>query len=181
MVTTILGLLVVLTAVCIVLGVAARMLVIRLQSRHPQDVTQPRPGRATSLSRPVAESIAPFPVPPEATLLRTESVPISQAGNPAPMLRTGTITGTAYWYRAPLSYPDVADWYRERLPAEGWQEEAGHGQLRVFRRERTLLWLADGEDAALWQRLTNPLATSRSATPPRNVGDAVPNFTVLMY
>jgi len=121
-----------------------------------------------------------LPVPPGATLIRVDNVPIAQAGDPAPMLRTRGVTGTALWYRAPTTYGAVAEWYATHLPEDGWQEESGHGAMRVFQRASTLLWVSDATNPDVWHRLTQP-----NAAPPRRAAAKVraldATFTVLTY
>ncbi len=197
MLLTIVGLLAVLALVSFVLWLILsavyrfarqRALAARAQVREMarQVTTRPDPPAGPESLGDAAANATPFnpavwlPVPPGVTLLRVDNVPISQAGNPAPMLRTRGVTGTALWYRASMSYREVAEWYASHLPQDGWQEEPGHGALRVFQRASTLLWVADATNPDVWRRLTQP-----NADPPRRTATkettAEPTFTVLTY
>src|SRR5262249_30097018 len=116
----------------------------------------------------------------DTTLLRTDRIPIAQAGNPAPMFRTRTVDGTVLWYRASMSYREVVDWYTTHLLDDGWQEEPGHDAVHVFQRASTLLWLADGSDPYVWRRLLQPtLDPPRRPAPPDE--ESRPTFTILTY
>lgn len=197
MLLTIVGLLVTLAIVSFVLWlvlsavyrfVRQRAIAAREQVRAftRQVTTQPDPPPGPESLGDAAANATPFnpavwlPVPPGATLLRVDNVPIAQTGNPAPMLRTRGVTGTALWYRAPSTYGAVADWYAKHLPDDGWQEEPGHGAMRVFQRASTLLWISDATNPDVWRRLTQPNADpSRRTVTKENVADAT--FTVLTY
>jgi hypothetical protein len=197
MIGTILGLLVALAIVSFILWLILSALYrfARRQAIAARDqvrevarqvTTQPEPPAGPESLGDAAANATPFnpavwlPVPPGATLLRVDNVPIAQAGDPAPMLRTRGVTGTALWYRARGSYSEVANWYATHLPDDGWQEEEGHGAMRVFQRASTLLWVSDATNPDVWRRLTQP-----NADPPRRAAaretaqDAT--FTVLTY
>lgn len=151
-----------------------------------QATARPEPPAGPESLGDAAANASPFnpavwlPVPPGATLIRVDNVPIAQAGDPAPMLRTRGVTGTALWYRAPITYGAVAGWYATHLPEDGWQEESGHGAMRVFQRASTLLWISDATNPDVWRRLTQPNADpARRAGAKERALDAT--FTVLTY
>lgn len=185
MVTTILGLLAFLAVVCLALWLTLRPLYRWLRRSgatargRMRDVTGRIP-RQPNAGGPAANPAPWIPIPPETMLLRTESIPIAQAANPAPMLRTRGITGTILWYRAPLTYREVVEWYTAHLPDDGWEEEPGHDAVHVFQRASTLLWLADGRDPYVWRRIIQPnLDPPRRSDPPDD--EDRPTFTILTY
>ena len=157
----------------------------RVQELARQATTRPDPPAGPESLGDAAANATPFnpavwlPVPPGATLLRVDNVPIAQAGNPAPMLKTRGVTGTALWYRAASTYGAVTDWYATHLPDDGWQEEPGHGAMRVFQRASTLLWISDATNPDVWRRLTQPNADPPRRAAKENAQEAT--FTVLTY
>jgi hypothetical protein len=186
MVTTILGLLAFLALICLALWLIVRPLYGWVRRAGAQARGRMRGGAGRFSVPPDEKHGAPanpapwVPTPPETTLLRVEDVSIAQVGNPTPMLRTRAITGAALWYRAPMSYREVADWYAQHLPDDGWQEEPGHEAVHVFQRASTLLWLADGGDPLVWRRITQPnLDPPRRASAPDDAER--PTFTILTY
>jgi hypothetical protein len=186
MVTTILGLLAFLALVCFLLWLVVRPLSQWLRRSgamargRMRDLTGRIPTRPSAGGGRSANPAPWIPIPPDTMLLRTDTIPIAQAGNPTPMLRTRAINGTALWYRAPMSYREVVTWYTEHLPDDGWREEPGHDAVHVFQRASTLLWLADGSDPHVWRRITRPnLDPPRRTEPPDEA--TRPTFTILTY
>lgn len=196
MVLTIIGLLVALAIVSFVVWLilsalyrVARRTALetrdRVQEMARQVTTRPDPPPGPESLGDAAANATPFnpavwlPVPPGATLIRVDNVPIAQQGNPAPMLRTRGTSGTALWYRAASAYREVAEWYATHLPEDGWEEEPGHGAMRVFHRASTLLWVSDAANPDVWRRLTQPNADPPRRAPRESVEGAT--FTVLTY